>query len=501
MVSPSDYLYLAFAGILFYCYKFYKKVATLPEGPFALPILGNIHQIDFTNTQEWLEEVSKQFGNVFTIFMPVPIVVLMDFDSINECLHLNGIDTCGRQLRNPEILLSMIPNGGISTSMGENWLEQRKATLHFLRNIGLKTNKIESSILKSVQDFVTMIESSKHKQSFDITFPAKFFVANVLHDIIFNYRYEIYNNYNLRTFIANLELTNQQLRSHVTYIFAQYIPYFPYLYHILLLVTGKLVFRVNKMFQFVKDEVNKSRVFYDERKEPQSFTEAYLRRIAISKDSHSLFTKDQLENNALNLFTSGHDVTSEMIRACITLLAKNPSIQNEMRKEMNLNNNADTITLSEKINLVYCSSAIFELTRCANIVPFSLLHAATKEVKLKNHTIPAGTVIMANLCNVHKNDKNFTNPDAVVGDRFINKETNKLNKALLDKLIVYGCGSRKCVGSDIVSIKLFLLITNLVKRYKITVIDEEFYEKEENVHIKFNNITKINLKKFHFDSV
>ncbi|CEF70479.1 Cytochrome P450 18a1 [Strongyloides ratti] len=482
-----------------YCYKFYQKVNKYPRGPRPLPFIGNCHQIDFINFQEWIEEQSIIFGPMFTIFTPTPTIILMNYELIKECFLEKQSETCGRPLRNPKVLISMSPNSGITSSNGECWLEQRKGSLYLIRQLILKTNKIEKSITLGIQDFLKHIEQSKNKSNIDITYITKLFVSNTLHDILFNYRYPPINNKPFKNFINNIELAEEKLENYKTYIISQLIPFYPYLYHVIFAFTGQLVFKVNQMFRFIKDEVSKSKVLFNDNEKSKSFCEEYLKRIEIMKYQNTSYTLDNLESTTLNLFSSGYGTTNELIKCCFYCLSDNQHIQKEMRKEINnLEEKNSLVTIKDILNLPYCNSVVYELLRYISIQPITYPHTTTKEITLNNFTIPGGTVIIGNLYNIHRNDKSFLHGDILIPDRFISPDTGKINKQLLEKLIPFGIGARKCIGEEIIIMELFLLLTNIVKYYNIKKIDNYVID---TLQYQFNSVAKINSSKFKFENI
>ncbi|GMT07668.1 hypothetical protein PENTCL1PPCAC_29842, partial [Pristionchus entomophagus] len=69
---------VAFAVTLLVCYSFFiNKVKGLPPGPPPLPFLGNFHQFEVDMDKKFIEW-KRQYGKIFTIWMPHPTVVITD---------------------------------------------------------------------------------------------------------------------------------------------------------------------------------------------------------------------------------------------------------------------------------------------------------------------------------------------------------------------------------------------------------------------------------------
>uniref|UniRef100_A0A0K0EZ46 Beta-1,3-glucan-binding protein n=1 Tax=Strongyloides venezuelensis TaxID=75913 RepID=A0A0K0EZ46_STRVS len=55
-----------------------------------IPVLGNILTFNFEKMHLWIHDQKKIYGNVYTIWTPVPQVVFADYDVINEVLITQG---------------------------------------------------------------------------------------------------------------------------------------------------------------------------------------------------------------------------------------------------------------------------------------------------------------------------------------------------------------------------------------------------------------------------
>ncbi|KAK6738296.1 hypothetical protein RB195_020419 [Necator americanus] len=73
-----------FSSIALYLWLFYENVKRYPKGPLPLPIVGNLHSVNIKIFHEELARFSKDYGNVFTVWLPKPHVIIMDLDLIKE---------------------------------------------------------------------------------------------------------------------------------------------------------------------------------------------------------------------------------------------------------------------------------------------------------------------------------------------------------------------------------------------------------------------------------
>ncbi|VDO84162.1 unnamed protein product [Haemonchus placei] len=79
-----------FSVIVYYIWIFYANVKRYPKGPTPLPIVGNLLSIDLRKLHKYFELMAKDYGDVFTVWLPKPHVVIMKYDSIKEAFAKRG---------------------------------------------------------------------------------------------------------------------------------------------------------------------------------------------------------------------------------------------------------------------------------------------------------------------------------------------------------------------------------------------------------------------------
>jgi cytochrome P450 len=79
-------------------------------------------------------------------------------------------------------------------------------------------------------------------------------------------------------------------------------------------------------------------------------------------------------------------------------------------------------SLSDKPNLPYCEAVTLESLRLGNILPLSLPHLVTGDVKCQGYKIPKGSVIFPCLDSVVHDEKLFPNSHDFKPERFIDTD-------------------------------------------------------------------------------
>ncbi|EPB77226.1 unspecific monooxygenase [Ancylostoma ceylanicum] len=126
---------------------------------------------DFRRLHMQIADYTKIYGNVFTLWLPKPHVVITDYEGIKEAFAKKGDDFSGRSAIFPQIVFQNVENGGVIFSQGENWKEQRRISLHILRDFGMGKNLMEEQVLLSAQEFLAHLASIKNKEEIDLRTP------------------------------------------------------------------------------------------------------------------------------------------------------------------------------------------------------------------------------------------------------------------------------------------------------------------------------------------
>ncbi|XP_067170487.1 cytochrome P450 2H1-like [Apteryx mantelli] len=118
---------------------------TLPPGPLALPVIGNLLQLRATDTCKAFRKLSEKYGPVFTLRLgSAPVVVLFGYDVVREVLVSRSEEFTDRgrfpsaEKDNKDL--------GLFMSNGETWLQTRRFALATLRDFGVGRRGIEEHI-------------------------------------------------------------------------------------------------------------------------------------------------------------------------------------------------------------------------------------------------------------------------------------------------------------------------------------------------------------------
>ncbi|CAJ0933300.1 unnamed protein product, partial [Mesorhabditis belari] len=456
--------------IIFY----YKWVKTFPPGPFPLPIIGNLHQLaTASHPHKRIEELGKEYGKVFTVFLPLPVVVVTGLEETREALLGSKGDNFSSRPDNPSDSLFMnIPNGGVIFSEGKQWNEQRAFTLSTLRYFGVGSQIMEQKIISSVQalfDHFDKLDLS----CLDINWPVHLCVGNVIHEVLFGDQVPYGKAHEMRYFQDLIDEAMQMVRSRASVLVVQALPWTRHLpligywgYWQLRNIALELIKYVNEQVQRVQEK--------DEGIE-ENFVSAYLREIKKREklEEETSFNDGNLVNTVTDLWLAGMETAATTIRWAITLLTAHPKVQEKLAAELDEIVGDRMISMSDKQRLLYAQAVVCEIHRVSNVVTFNVFHKTYRDDTLAGHFIPAGTTVLPQVSAVLDDEQIFENAHEFNPERFIKRKNDgiELLKDEMDKVIAFSLGKRQCAGEALARMEVFLITLSIVQRYRLLPAD------------------------------
>lgn len=133
---------------------------------------------------------------------------------------------------------------------------------------------------------------------------------------------------------------------------------------------------------------------------------------------------------------------------------------------MTVTNGRRLLSIEDRSSTPYYNGVIAEVHRCASIVPMNLWRDSSEDSIVGPFVIPKGTAITAQLSVIMTDEKHFQDPLKFNPDRYLNG--NKLDQMV----IPFGLGKRSCLGESLAQAELYLIIANILLRFKVSADPE-----------------------------
>jgi len=248
------------------------------------------------------------------------------------------------------------------------------------------------------------------------------------------------------------------------------------------------------------------------------------------RENTSGVTENHLKLAIVNLLVGGAAATTGYIYAAINILAQHPDVQAEIRAEVDKvlsqcvgqrakeeGNRANAvlggraINLDDKPSMPYTSATIIELLRYASLSPILIPHRTMVETKIGATSIPPGVQVFLHARAVHHDHSFWIDPYRFRPERFLEQDDDgcdekmaaeiyagkqqtttdaaslgvddngadrsvphgpkwrliPMDDARRRRVMSFGGGPRACPGEAVALTRLFLTISNVVRRFVI----------------------------------
>ncbi|XP_033944523.1 cytochrome P450 2G1-like [Pseudochaenichthys georgianus] len=442
-------------ALLWLCSVKNRRKYHLPPGPYALPLVGNLLQLDKNAPFKSFLKFSETYGPVITVYLGWQrVVVLVGYDAVKEALVDHADDFIGR---GPLPFLMRATNGyGLGISNGERWRQLRRFTLTTLRDFGMGRKGMEQWIQEESQHLRDRVKTFKAKP-LDPSFLLSLSVSNVICCLVFGQRF----TYEDEKFLSLLQIITNTLR-FASSPWGQMYNVFPRIVEHLPGSHNTAFAEIEEIKEFVSMQIQEHKETMDP-SSPRDFIDSFLIRSNQEKDIPSTeFHHDNLVSTVLNLFLAGTETTSSTIRYALSLFIKYPDIQEKMQHEIDTEIGQSCPRMENRKSLPFTDAVIHEVQRFLDIVPFSLPHYALHDISFRGYTIPKDTVIIPLLHSVLKEEKHWETPWTFNPKHFLDQNDNfKKNPSFMP----FSAGKRACAGESLARMELFIFLVSLLQNF------------------------------------
>lgn len=428
-----------------------------------MPLVGNLLQLQkfgYDIFHKW----KKEFGPVFTFWLADrPFIFITSYEVMKETFVKDGDTFADKQLNQID-KKKLQRNYGVLDTNGEMWREHRRFTLSQLRDLGLGKDLMQEKILLEIEEQFKDINSHLGEE-IDLPSVLDRGVGNVINLTLFNKRFET-NQRDEFTYLKSLIDGLRDVASEFRYFIQFLVPWSSKI------IPGPTLGDKTKGMKeeldvfFVKQvEEHRKEIDFDT-VESYDYVEAYLKeqKKREADGDHETFCNKQLYAMCFDLWMAGLQTTTVTLTWGFSFYLHNADVQLKIREELDrVIGNDRLITTADKNCLPYLTAFINETQRCANIIPFNLLHVATRDTVIEGYPVKKGTGVIAQIGTVMSDEQIFPDAHCFNPGRFI--ENGKLKK--VDEVIPFSIGKRQCLGEGLARMELFLFFANIFNRYDV----------------------------------
>ncbi|KAL3205764.1 hypothetical protein MRX96_052933 [Rhipicephalus microplus] len=374
--------------------RFYHRVSKYPKGPFPLPLVGNLLSLrNVKDLHSKATELSKTYGDVFTLWMAhKPMVILNGQAAIREAFLERRHEFAGRFQTKMGELQTQGNHDILFEDYNPRWKALRKVAL-----LAVRKYAVSDSLEKLCADVVDAYVDSlpKGPQVIDSRKPFFYLLYNVIGVSVYGTdltegdkdirRLEAIDN-------LFLEVAPNGLPSDIA-------PWLEFLYR------GREK-KIESLFEEFREIVGKlftkAEATYVAGK-TENFTHAMIaaREEAIreEKGDAEYLTKGNMVQVVLNIFGAATDTSAGELQWLFLMLAKEPSIQEKIQKEIEDTIGSTPPVYRDRARLPYTVACLLEALRFRPIAPLGDL------------VIPKDTGILYNVYGVNHDPTMWERPE------------------------------------------------------------------------------------------
>jgi hypothetical protein len=481
--SNLDYKYLGyFLGGLGLSILLYSKWKSSYVYPNQIDYSKHHKQLG-ANKKEFMAKLKANHEKVLDLLKNIyPQTCTIDLDRSLFCskkiVFLNSIKAVkkyssqdGVSDRPKNFLFECVSDGYLGSFFrmyDEKLLEIRKSSVTGLHK--LMNGQFESKLVDELTFFIDYLNEkmeSRHAKGVLENAPLHIqqISTNMILRIGLNARFEYEIDYNsaIKEQINNITTLLSSLNIMEMDEFKQYHAYTNKDYFVY--ISRKL----NGIYQFLNGALGEYKKSFD-----PSYIETFADYV-LNKQFEKLAAKMKLEKNDnysdedikvqfFTLFMAGAVTLGFTLAWAFYYLAKEDEIQTNIFNEINSKFGVGRLLETRDIaQLPYTEACIHEILRLSSTQPL-ITRANQNDLIIDENLIKSGTTIVFNAYSIHRDPEYWPNPIEFKPERWLNEE-KKFNP-IQGSFIPFGTSPRTCIGDGLSKQILFLVITNIVQRFK-----------------------------------
>ncbi|XP_006749671.1 cytochrome P450 1A1 [Leptonychotes weddellii] len=443
-----------------------------PPGPWGWPLLGNVLTLG-KNPHLALSRLSQRYGDVLQIHIgSTPVLVLSGLDTVRQALVRQGEDFKGR----PDLYsFTLITDGqsmSFSPDSGPVWAARRRLAQNALKSFSIASDPgslsscyLEEHVSKEAEALLSRLkEQMAEVGHFDPYRYVVVSVANVVCAMCFGKRYD----HDDQELLSLINLNNEFGEAVAS---GNPVDFFPILRY---LPNPALDFfkDLNKRFYSFMQKLVKEHYKTFEKGHIRDITDSLIEHCQdkrLDENANIQLSDEKIVNVVLDLFGAGFDTVTTAISWSLLYLVTSPNVQKKIQEELDtVIGRARQPRLSDRPQLPYLEAFILETFRHGSFVPFTIPHSTTKDTSLSGFYIPKGRCVFVNQWQINHDQKLWGDPSEFRPERFLTLD-GTINKALSEKVILFGMGKRKCIGETIARLEVFLFLAILLQQVEFSV--------------------------------
>ncbi|KAI4462569.1 cytochrome p450 family 4 [Holotrichia oblita] len=194
---------------------------------------------------------------------------------------------------------------------------------------------------------------------------------------------------------------------------------------------------------------------------------AFLDLMLEAAQNGAMISDEEIKEQVDTIMFEGHDTTAAASSFFLSLMGIHQDIQDKVIRELDeiFGDSDRPVTFADTLEMKYLERCLMETLRMYPPVPV-IARELQEDVKLASSdlVIPAGTTVVIGTFKIHRRDDIYPNPDVFNPDNFLPEKTTNRHYY---SFIPFSAGPRSCVGRKYAMLKLKILLSTILRSYRI----------------------------------
>ena len=175
-------------------------------------------------------------------------------------------------------------------------------------------------------------------------------------------------------------------------------------------------------------------------------------------------TDRQARDEAVTLFNAGHDSTSAALAWSCYFIARDPGVQERLRKELEAVLGGRVATFEDLPQLTFAEMVVKESLRIYPPTSALFTREALTEVEIGDYRLARGSLVAISPYVTQRDPRWFREPERFDPDRFGPGRVEDIPEYAY---FPFGAGPHVCVGNTFAMMEITLVVATLVQRFQI----------------------------------
>ncbi|KAJ7215170.1 cytochrome P450 [Mycena rebaudengoi] len=456
------YLAVGVGGlILWFLRKSICRSLDLPPGPKPLPLLGNLR--DFALKELWISATqwAADFGDVcYLQVLGQGIVILNSSEAATTLLDKRG----GIYSDRPYLVMCSELIGGNKLVAFEGYNDvfrnKRKLIQHILgpRSILSYRPMMRTETISFIRDLArTPNGYMDHTRRY---------AGGLMLSVLYDYKPATNDDEFLRLAGECIEFFANEVTSGSG---VWPVDIFPFLKYIPAWVPGAGFQRKAAYWKKTVQSLAEEPYRYTKALVDRGITTTSFCSDALRVENQTKETEDSIKWTAAGMYIGSADTTISTVAHFLLAIMDHPEVLKKLQLEIDSVVGRDRLPdFSDRPNLPYVEAVLSETWRWGVPVPINLPHRVTVDDIFRGMRIPKGSVILANIWAILRDEAVFPDAFQFRPERFMEEK----DPVVLDKMeprnYVFGFGRRRCPGADLVESSIWLLVVTMMATLDIS---------------------------------